>query len=209
MTCPVLKSLGFLREELRCLPSESWELKSDKHFSPFSLNPLPSQMTSFFSSSSSFSQKSYRVFLSFRGEDTRHGFTAHLYNALRRRGINTFIDDANLKRGRVISPTLVQAIENSMFSIVVLWENYASSRRCLEELVKILECMKSGSLTVFPIFYKVDPSDVQKQKGSFGEAFVEHEKNSNEWVKTWREALTQVANLDGWDSRNRYAFFKG
>lgn len=72
--------------------------------------------------------------------------------------------------------------------------------------VKILECMNAGSLTVFPIFYKVDPSDVRKQKGSFGEAFVEHEKNSNERVKTWREALTQVANLSGWDSRNRYAF---
>ena len=63
--------------------------------------------------------------------------------------------------------------------------------------------MNAGSLTVFPIFYKVDPSDVRKQKGRFGEAFVEHEKNSNERVKTWREALTQVANLSGWDSRNK------
>jgi hypothetical protein len=37
------------------------------------------------------------VFLSFRGEDTRDNFTAHLYHALCMKGINTFIDDDELK----------------------------------------------------------------------------------------------------------------
>ncbi|XP_034677333.1 disease resistance protein RUN1-like [Vitis riparia] len=157
------------------------------------------------SSSSSSSQGSYDVFLSFRGEDTRNNFTAHLYQELRTKGINTFIDDDKLERGRVISPALVTAIENSMFSIIVLSENYASSKWCLEELAKILECMKTRGQRVLPIFYNVDPSDVKKQRGKFGEALAKHEENLEnlERVQIWKDALTQVANLSGWDSRNK------
>ena len=155
--------------------------------------------------SSSSCQKRYDVFLSFRGEDTRNNFTAHLYQALCQKGINTFIDDDKLERGQVISPALVAAIQNSMFSIVVLSQNYASSRWCLEELVKIVECMKSMGQRVLPIFYNVDPSDVRKQKGMFGEALAKHEENSENLkrVQSWKDALTQVANLSGWDSRNK------
>ncbi|XP_034679823.1 TMV resistance protein N-like isoform X3 [Vitis riparia] len=156
--------------------------------------------------SSSSSQTRYDVFLSFRGEDTRNNFTAHLYHALCQKGINTFIDDDKLERGQVISPALVAAIENSMFSIVVLSKNYAFSRWCLQELVKIVECMKSRRQRVVPIFYNVDPSDVRRQRGIFGEALAKHEENSEnmERVQSWKDALTQVANLSGWDSRNKF-----
>ena len=34
----------------------------------------------------------YDVFLSFRGKDTRNGFTSNLNGILRHNGINTFID---------------------------------------------------------------------------------------------------------------------
>ena len=148
---------------------------------------------------------SYDVFLSFRGEDTRNNFTAHLYDALCRKGINTFMDDDNLGRGEAISPALFEAIERSTHSIIVLSENYASSGWCLEELVKIVECMKSRGQRVLPIFYNVDPSDVRKQRGKIGEAFAKHEENlkNMERVKVWREAVTQVSNLSGWDSRNK------
>ncbi|XP_044475742.1 disease resistance protein RPV1-like [Mangifera indica] len=53
----------------------------------------------------------YDVFLSFRGEDTRYGFTSHLNAALCRRKIETFID-YELKRGDEISPSLLKAIED-------------------------------------------------------------------------------------------------
>ncbi|XP_034680095.1 disease resistance protein RPV1-like [Vitis riparia] len=156
------------------------------------------------SSSSSSSQKSYDVFLSFRGDDTRNNFTAHLLQALRTKGINTFFDEDKLEKGRVISPALITAIENSMFSIIVLSENYASSRWCLEEMVKILECNRSKEERVLPIFYNVDPSDVRNHRGKFEEALAKHEKNleNRERVKIWKDALTEVANLSGWDSRN-------
>ena len=159
------------------------------------------------SSSSSCHEQEYDVFLSFRGEDTRNSFTAHLKEALCRSGINTFIDDHNLRRGQVISPALAAAIENSMFSIVVLSKGYASSGWCLEELVKILESKTGMEERVLPIFYDVDPSDIRKQKGEFGEAFNKLVKNLKgeemERVKIWRKALTQVANIAGEDSRNR------
>ncbi|KAI4367438.1 hypothetical protein MLD38_023176 [Melastoma candidum] len=55
------------------------------------------------SSSSPFSPAwTYDVFLSFRGEDTREGFTNYLYDALTSRGIITFIDD-QLPRGESIA----------------------------------------------------------------------------------------------------------
>ncbi|GKG47411.1 Toll/interleukin-1 receptor domain-containing protein [Tanacetum coccineum] len=36
----------------------------------------------------------YDVFLSFRGEDTRHNFVSHLYKALEQQGVLTYKDDA-------------------------------------------------------------------------------------------------------------------
>ena len=111
------------------------------------------------SSSSSSSRKSkYDVFLSFRGEDTRKSFTDHLYTTLKQKGIFTFRDDEKLERGKPIKPELLEAIEESLFAIVILSKNYASSTWCLDELVKIMECKDKIGLIVHPIFYDVDPS---------------------------------------------------
>ena len=115
--------------------------------------------TSTFASTSSFNlipQWNYDVFLSFRGEDTRFTFTDHLYANLIRRGIHTFRDDS-LKRGEEIAPELVKVIEESRFALIVFSENYAGSRWCLDELMKIMECKKEMKQTVIPIFYHVDP----------------------------------------------------
>ena len=65
-------------------------------------------------SSSSTPQWKYEVFLSFRGVDTRRGFTDHLYAALQRKGILTFRDDEELERGKSISPELLKAIEEGL-----------------------------------------------------------------------------------------------
>ena len=159
------------------------------------------------SSSSSFSSsthQSYAIFLSFRGEDTRHGFTSHLHKALCDRGFNTFIDE-NLQRGEEISIELLKAIESSTVSIVVLSKNYASSTWCLDELVKILE---RGQL-VLPVFYNIDPSEVRKQNGEFGVALTKHEeifKDDIDKVQNWRIALNKVGSLSEWHYKNGYVF---
>ncbi|RVW21566.1 TMV resistance protein N [Vitis vinifera] len=145
----------------------------------------------------------YDVFLSFRGEDTRYNFTDHLYSALGRRGIHTFRDD-KLRRGEAIAPELLKAIEESRSSVIVFSENYAHSRWCLDELVKIMECQKDPAHVVFPIFYHVDPSHVRKQEGSFGEAFAGYEENWKDKIPRWRRALTEAANLSGWHILDGY-----
>ena len=157
-------------------------------------------------SSSSTPQWKYEVFLSFRGVDTRRGFTDHLYAALQRKGILTFRDDEELERGKSISPELLKAIEESRFAIVIFSRNYAFSTWCLVELAHIVKCMRERKLTIWPIFYDVDPSDVRKQTGTFGQAFNDHEKRFKDNIKTvemWRAALREVANLSGWHLQDR------
>ncbi|XP_021807856.1 toll/interleukin-1 receptor-like protein, partial [Prunus avium] len=60
-------------------------------------------------------QEKYDVFISFRGEDTRLTFTSHLYEALCRQKIETYID-YRLVRGDEIAPALLEAIERSTIS---------------------------------------------------------------------------------------------
>nr|XP_023920444.1 TMV resistance protein N-like [Quercus suber] len=148
----------------------------------------------------------YDVFLSFRG-DTRKNFTDNLYTALKQKGIFTYRDDEKLKRGTFIAPELLKAIEESRFAIVILSKDYASSSWCLMELAKIVECIKKTGLIVVPVFHYVDPSDVRHQRETFADAFVkyeEHFKDDMRDVYTWRDALTQVASIAGWDLRDKH-----
>ncbi|ESQ55970.1 hypothetical protein EUTSA_v10026484mg [Eutrema salsugineum] len=64
-------------------------------------------------------------------------------------------------------------------------------------------CFKELNQMVIPIFYDVDPSDVRKQTGEFGEGFEKTCKGkSDDHKERWIRALTEVANLAGEDSRN-------
>ncbi|KAK8712382.1 hypothetical protein V6N13_147622 [Hibiscus sabdariffa] len=158
------------------------------------------------SSSSSISRKKYDVFLSFRGEDTRNKFTNHLYDALKRRGIVTFKDDLRLEAGEEIAPELFKAIQQSWCSVIVFSKTYTFSCWCLEELAEIVKQKNDKCHKVFPIFYKVDPSDLRKQKEKVGEAFAKHEeryKEDKDKILKWRNALTQVANIKGWHLNDR------
>ncbi|XP_022893680.1 TMV resistance protein N-like [Olea europaea var. sylvestris] len=148
---------------------------------------------------------SYDVFLSFRGEDTRKGFVDHLSTTLHEKGIHTFKDDTELKRGSSISPILEKAIESSEVALVVFSKNYADSSWCLDEIVKIVECNKKFGQKIYPVFYNVDPSDVRKQKGSYKIAFDKYENDPNvekEKIKSWRNALKEAASVSGWDTNH-------
>ncbi|XP_034676940.1 disease resistance protein RPV1-like [Vitis riparia] len=150
------------------------------------------------SSSISIRKHEFEVFLSFTGVDTRYNFTDHLFVYLRDKGINTFRDD-QLKRGEEITSELLKTIEESRISIAVFSKNYAHSKWCLDELAKIMECRKEKQQIVLPVFYHVDPSDVRKQTGTFGEAFSIHERNVDEKkMRRWRVSLTAASNLSGY-----------
>ncbi|XP_028769783.1 TMV resistance protein N-like isoform X2 [Neltuma alba] len=163
------------------------------------------------SSSLSFTKYRYDVFLSFRGEDTRKSFTVILYEALRKKGINAFIDDRKLGKGERIKPSLLKAIDKSRISIIVFSANYATSTWCLDELAHIIRCnKKKKNQVVMPIFYKVDPMDVQYQRNSFEEAMAAHEAgfiNDLQKVRKWRSALFEAASLSpAWLFEDGYEF---
>ncbi|KAI8534278.1 hypothetical protein RHMOL_Rhmol10G0077900 [Rhododendron molle] len=163
--------------------------------------------------SSSTSRCAYQVFLSFKGKDTRMTFTDHLYTALNDAGFRTFVDDDGIGRGEDIKSEQEKAIQESRMSIIVLSKNYASSTRCLEELVMILKRRTCGHV-VLPVFYDVDPSEVRKQIGSFKDAFmmreqeIEMETSGRRQelkgkVEEWRAALKEVADLAGMNLQNQ------
>ncbi|PNY12647.1 disease resistance protein (TIR-NBS-LRR class) [Trifolium pratense] len=143
----------------------------------------------------------WQIFISFRGKDTRYSFTGFLYDALCQGGFKTFMDDGGgLHNGDQISPSLYNAIEASRLSIVVLSENYASSSWCLDELAKILECKQLKNQLVWPIFYKVQPSDIRDLKNNYGVSMTNHEQelgSDSERLQKWRSALSEVSGLSG------------
>ncbi|XP_056162045.1 disease resistance protein RPV1-like isoform X1 [Syzygium oleosum] len=143
----------------------------------------------------------YEVFLSFRGEDTRKGFTDHLYHNLDNAGIHVFRDDNELRVGEEIGSELLCSITNSKISIPIISENYASSKWCLRELAEMLKCKRSKGQIVLPIFYKVEPSQVRHPTGRSRDAINAHKKNTDEMIlKKWEEALKEVSSLKGWVS---------
>ncbi|MED6207176.1 hypothetical protein PIB30_033370 [Stylosanthes scabra] len=156
-------------------------------------------------SSSNTRRIKYDVFISFRGEDIRTAFLSHLTKEFRRNQIDFFIDDEKLHPGDEISSTLLQAIEESSISLVIFSKRYAASRWCMEELVKIIQCMKQYERIVIPVFYNIDPSDVRHQKRTFAEAFDVHkERYEVEHMQNWRSVLKEAANLSGIHYPSKY-----
>lgn len=127
-------------------------------------------------------QFAHHVFLSLRNKR----FGDHLHTALLSAGISSF-------RGEVQN-----AIEESKILITVFSKEYASSQRCLDELIHMIETRRAFGHFLLPVFYHVDPSDVRKQKGMFEQPFVKFEEiYTREKVDQWRAALRQVADLGG------------
>jgi hypothetical protein len=173
------RTIKYVGSSLRSKPIEEWKTTLD---------------------SMKYSMAKWQIFLSFRGEDTRYTFTGSLKQALSQGGFKTFMDDEGLHTGDQISPSLLNAIEASRLSIIVLSENYANSTWCLDELVKILECKKLKKQLVWPIFYKVEPSDIRHMRKSYGKDMAQHENTfgiNSERVQKWKSALVEVCSLSG------------
>ncbi|XP_039155026.1 disease resistance protein RPV1-like [Eucalyptus grandis] len=144
----------------------------------------------------------YEVFLSFRGKDTRTGFTSFLYTIMIDAGIRVYKDDRELRKGESFGLDLLQAINQSKISIPIFSKGYASSVWCLKELVQMFECQKTRGQKIMPIFYDVAPSEVRYQTGGYEVAFLSHENKKRydeETLCEWKAALSAVGELDGWD----------
>ncbi|KAL4300808.1 hypothetical protein AHAS_Ahas17G0237900 [Arachis hypogaea] len=127
----------------------------------------------------------YKIFISFRGKDTRKGFFSHLHVALRESQIETFRDDDNMETGRVVWDELVDAIRNSKLFVVIFSENYASSWWCLRELVEIMECKnRNEHVFMIPMFYEIEPTHVRKQTRTYRTIFAKHEGFTKDLAKS-------------------------
>ncbi|WMV34806.1 hypothetical protein MTR67_028191 [Solanum verrucosum] len=172
----------------------------------------------------------YDAFLSFRGEDTRNNFVAHLFKRLQGIGINVFKDDVKLERGKFISTELLKAIEESRTAIIIFSKDYASSTWCLDELTMIMECVDKKEQKAYPVFYNVEPSDIRMktESSSFAKALEKHRedfkanfelatkheadlalkkkyetnhKDNLEKVQRWKDSLHRAAGIAGLDVR--------
>ncbi|XP_019155381.1 PREDICTED: uncharacterized protein LOC109152249 [Ipomoea nil] len=167
-------------------------------FFPYGLMASTSSVTA----SQSIHEWTYDVFLNFRGSDIDKIFVDYLYTYLDLKGIHTFKDYDQMEEGDCVSLARLKAIKDSRFFITVFSKGYASSKCCLEELATIMEFQeKFKEQIVVPIFYDVEPSDVRKQKGSFGDSFkelVEFVKDEEEKkVRRWKEVLKKAGYLKG------------
>ncbi|KAM7252910.1 hypothetical protein ACFE04_025528 [Oxalis oulophora] len=139
----------------------------------------------------------YDVFVSFVEDNTCVvNFTDQIFSALDQKGITHF--------GK--SFTTLEAIEASRFSIIVFSKTFASNSRCLQELVKVVECTNVKGQIAFPVFYDVKPSDVRYQKGSYGGFFQEYAESlgREEEAQKCRQGFLELANLYGWVLQDRH-----
>ncbi|XP_056166541.1 disease resistance protein L6-like isoform X4 [Syzygium oleosum] len=142
----------------------------------------------------------YQVFLNFRGGDTRFGFTSFLHQDLVRNSIRAFIDEEELRVGEEIGGELLQAIDNSQIYIPIFSRNYADSKWCLRELARMVDnTSKSKEKKILPIFYDVEPDDVDLKTPVYRTAIDEHKKKlPRHKVESWEEALKKVDKIKGW-----------
>ncbi|CAA7035591.1 unnamed protein product [Microthlaspi erraticum] len=144
----------------------------------------------------------HHVFPSFHGPDVRKDFLSYILKEFRSKGIDPFIDN-DIERSKSIGPELIEAIRGSKIAIVLLSMNYPSSTWCLDELVEIMKCREDLGQIVMPIFYKLNPTDVKKQTGSFGKVFEKHcEGKTKENIERWRQVLVEVGKIAGYHSCN-------
>ncbi|XP_048132963.1 disease resistance protein L6-like [Rhodamnia argentea] len=193
-------AFNFLKREKTSLRRDG----EDRDISGSGLPTAPAETNANPSSSSiALTGNRYDVFLSFRGPDTREGFTDHLYYGLMDAGIRAFRDDNELRQGEQIGPDLLAAIKNSKILIPIISVTYSSSKWCLDELVQMMECKNNNTgHLVLPIFYKVEPSHVRHQIGSFGNAFRTREKRFDLTIlEKWKQALKEVSDLKGWEAK--------
>ncbi|XP_048133612.1 disease resistance protein L6-like isoform X2 [Rhodamnia argentea] len=143
----------------------------------------------------------YQVFLSFRGPDTRNGFTDFLYRDLENVGFRVFRDDEELRVGDVIGESLLCAINSSIIYIPIFSVTYADSKWCLRELANIVENVSKseGQKRVLPIFFHIEPEDVKLKTPLYSDALSRHAMKFPDEVQAWRAALEEVGKIKGWN----------
>jgi len=156
-------------------------------------------------SSSSKLPRMYDVLINFSGEEIKKKFVSHLDSALSAVGFTTFLHHENAVKSTHIQQPI---LELCRVAIIVFTKTYSESAWCLHQLQQIIQWHQTYSRHVLPIYYEIEPSDVRLQKGDFGKAFkaTAHQTFSGQQLEDamsrWSHALTNAANIFGWDESN-------
>jgi hypothetical protein len=138
----------------------------------------------------------YDVFLNHRGPDVKRSFVSHLYDLLRVRGCNPFLDAKSLIKGKHALNSINEALHGVRVHLAIFSEGYAESKYCLNEL---FDMMKSPE-KVIPVFFEgVEPGHLRLiESGPFAKAFEKHKgKKRDEDVERWKDALLRASDLMG------------
>ncbi|KEH29087.1 disease resistance protein (TIR-NBS-LRR class) [Medicago truncatula] len=149
----------------------------------------------------------FDVFLSYHDKYIGKSFALDLSSALTQAGYAVYINNHDLTSGEQRNSAAIKACRTS---IIIFSSKFDGSTWFLEEMEKILECRRTIKQVFVPVFYDVDPSDVLKQKGVFGEAFVDCIARgilTEDSSIRYRDALFEAANISGFrmmDTRSQY-----
>lgn len=132
------------------------------------------------------------VYISFRHRDTECHIVDDIFAALHQEGVSTYKEDVTLSRKEYI---LLKAIERSRLFVIIFTKKFAVNSWYLDEVTKIIECMQENGQFLLPVFHNVSRSDVQTQKGYFGEVMSEYDTHPR--MEVWRNALVEATNASG------------
>ena len=138
----------------------------------------------------------YDVFLNHRGPDVKSSFVSHLYDSLRERGCNPFLDAKSLMKGNHALKSINDALCGVRVHLAIFSKGYAESKYCLNEL---FDMMKSPA-KVIPVFFQdVEPGHLRWiESGPFADGFKKHlEKKRDKDVKRWKTAILHASDLMG------------
>ncbi|KAK1417275.1 hypothetical protein QVD17_26401 [Tagetes erecta] len=153
-------------------------------------------------------RKMFDVILSYYGRGSRYNFVDDILYALERRGVSTHMDDISAYKAQlsILSQGIFDSSSSSV-AVIIFCRDYSTTPKCLDELVKIIKLSKAdeGGLIVLPVFYYVDPLELQNSDWTFpeirrrssyrfSEAFGAYSERN---VKLWKQAILELTNLQG------------
>ncbi|KOM28317.1 hypothetical protein LR48_Vigan521s000500 [Vigna angularis] len=110
-------------------------------------------MASLFSLSFFLKLVSGEVFIHCLEDDLHENFVSHLMSGLLQAGV-----EPSLVAVGVLSEKFMPSITRFQIGIVVFTKAYIESSRCVEDLLRIIECHETYGLMIIPVFYDTDQS---------------------------------------------------
>jgi hypothetical protein len=97
----------------------------------------------------------YDVFISHCGEDSKPIFAVWLKAELERAGVRCFLDERDLKLGDSAADTMLKAMAEAQYGVVILSKGFFEREWCVKELETFL-----NRKNVLPVFFSMAPGEL-------------------------------------------------